>query len=72
MHGNVQEWVQDNYAPQAAATEAALEGAGNPVVRGGSFASMASGCRSAFRFHGYERWAKNERVGVRLARSFDG
>jgi formylglycine-generating enzyme required for sulfatase activity len=69
MHGNVYEWCQDSYAPAAASTEAPLGGDGNPVVRGGAWGSMAHGCRSAFRFHGYERYAKNERLGLRLARS---
>jgi formylglycine-generating enzyme required for sulfatase activity len=72
MHGNVHEWCQDAWAPYAASgTQAPVTGNGNPVVRGGAWGSMASGCRSAFRFKGYERYAKNERLGLRLARSLD-
>jgi formylglycine-generating enzyme required for sulfatase activity len=71
MHGNVYEWCEDVYAPYpGTGTEEPARGDGKRVVRGGAWASMASGCRSAFRFS-QDRWTKNERVGLRLARSLD-
>jgi formylglycine-generating enzyme required for sulfatase activity len=70
MHGNVYEWCQDRYAPYPASGGGdAVGGEGPRVVRGGSWGSTGGGCRSAFRFGTLQPWVKNERVGLRLARS---
>ena len=70
MHGNVYEWCEDKYAPYpGTGTEQPVVGDGPRVVRGGAWGSMASGCRSAFRFGSNEPWTKSERIGLRLARS---
>ena len=70
MHGNVWEWVQDWYGPYTAG--AAVDPAGpssgsSRVIRGGSWGSDASGCRSAYP----SRWApggRRDRLGCRLLR----
>ncbi len=55
MHGNVQEWCQDAYAPYSGEdavdpVAAASESSGAiRVLRGGSFASAPTGCRAAQR-----------------------
>ena len=60
MHGNVQEWCSDVYAPYDAPSDAvvatdptgptaATEGRRSHVLRGGSFASVPAACRAAHR-----------------------
>jgi formylglycine-generating enzyme required for sulfatase activity len=54
MHGNVWEWVQDWYGPYtagAAVEPAGLSSGSRRVVRGGSWDSGASYCRSAYRLY---------------------
>ncbi|GAB0150501.1 hypothetical protein McPS_32430 [Marichromatium sp. PS1] len=55
MHGNVDEWVQDAWhntykgAPKDGSAWESAESGALRVIRGGSWVSVARGCRSAFR-----------------------
>ena len=68
MHGNVAEWCQDflsrNWDPQGAVCED-VPGTNYRVLRGGSYKSAATDCRSASRGWANYTW-KNEAYGFRL------
>ena len=69
MHGNVWEWCGDAYGdyPTESATDPLPDGADEArVVRGGSWASDESSCRSASRAN-YSPWHRQNTVGFRLA-----
>lgn len=70
MHGNVWEWCSNRYYPYSEGPDVDPVGPEKGldiVVRGGSWASFACYCRSAFRFAFYPFY-KNCSVGFRLAR----
>lgn len=71
MHGNVWEWCDDAYVPDAlaaalATAPPAADVPGPRIVRGGSWALGASFCRSAFRGW-YEATFANRTLGLRVA-----
>lgn len=73
MFGNVQEWVQDWYAPDYYASSPPADpqgpGAGSyRVYRGGGWLSNAKYCRAAFRAFDFPV-AGHDSVGFRLART---
>ncbi len=78
MHGNVSEWCQDWYdddyyreSPRIDPQGPTSSSLGRPrVVRGGSFADLASSCRSAFR-HTCTETSKSVRIGFRVVREID-
>ena len=70
VHGNVWEWVQDWYAPDAYARGDATDPVGPPsgtkrVVRGGSWHSTGDGWRSSAR-RDYEPDYRGISIGLRL------
>jgi formylglycine-generating enzyme required for sulfatase activity len=77
MHGNVAEWVADQYAPYLAeeatdpwgpwwpAGSSGPSAAGGRVIRGGSFRGDAVSARSAYRFWGHP-WNGYEVRGFRV------
>lgn len=75
MHGNLAEWVQDNYGAFSSTSVTDPIGSGsanNKVVKGGSFSSSLRGCRSTSREEG-SIWGgfavEFNFVGFRLAKS---
>jgi formylglycine-generating enzyme required for sulfatase activity len=77
MHGNVWEWVEDDWRddyrgthPDGAAWKNPVTSSNIPlsVLRGGSWTNGSSHCRSAFRY-GYRAAAQNSSVGFRVART---
>jgi formylglycine-generating enzyme required for sulfatase activity len=70
MHGNVSEWCQDIFDMYNCNTQVdpiTLDGVPFHVVRGGSWASSASDCRSAARIAYYDDW-KVSTLGFRIVR----
>jgi len=73
MHGNVWEWVQDWYSSSYYTTSAVTNPTGpstgsGRVLRGGSWNSIAQGCRSAYRYYGSPGY-RSYSFGFRLVRS---
>ncbi len=69
MHGNVWEWCEDTYAAYpGTGTEEPTRGEGSRVLRGGSWGTNATNCRSANR-HRDDPENQSVYVGFRLARS---
>jgi formylglycine-generating enzyme len=70
LGGNVWEWVLDVSVPYPNPCDdcAALEGSSSRVVRGGSFVSIISNVRSAFRYE-YFATSHTDNVGIRCARA---
>ena len=66
MHGNVAEWVLDQYAEEGYKNHALKNPLIIPetlyprVVRGGSWENSAAGCRSAIRFASEEDWKEQD------------
>lgn len=66
MHGNVAEWVLDQYVEDGYASHARKNPLAIPttlyprVVRGGSWENSAKGCRSAIRFASEEDWKEQD------------
>ena len=69
MHGNVWEWVQDNYTDVLPGGRDPLQitSLPNHVVRGGGWDYEEYGLRSAFRGDGYKQYG-NRYFGFRLVR----
>jgi formylglycine-generating enzyme required for sulfatase activity len=70
MHGNVWEWVQDNWHADyngAPTDGSSWESGSNRVFRGGSWYNYAGGCRSAFRYDG-DPGGRSGDLGFRLLR----
>ena len=70
MHGNVFEWCQDRYGPYEAGKQTDPTGPAtgqSRVLRGGSWLSRASHCRSAYRFYGAPASRYGD-IGFRVAR----
>jgi hypothetical protein len=67
MHGNVWEWCLDTAAPYSAqaVTDPFVNGSATRVIRGGSWGSMSSHCRTANR-HGYLPLSTTPHVGFRV------
>ena len=68
MHGNVAEWTLSAYRPYPYNTTDGRndpDGAGERVVRGGSYLERPARCRAAARY-GYPAWQKVHNVGFRV------
>jgi len=74
MHGNVWEWVEDDWhgdykgAPEDGCAWINEPRGGLRVIRGGGWDARAHGCRAAYRFR-YEPFNRDLDIGFRLARS---
>jgi formylglycine-generating enzyme required for sulfatase activity len=71
MHGGVYEWCQDRYGdyPSGSVTDPTGAASGSiRVLRGGSWNSLARGCRSAFRFR-FTPEVRSNFLGFRVLRS---
>ncbi len=73
MHGNVDEWVWDRYDPDYYSESPLVDPQGpavgnERVLRGGSYASYAQGCRSASRAH-LDPTVGTRSVGFRVVRN---
>jgi formylglycine-generating enzyme required for sulfatase activity len=67
MHGNVWEWCRDNYADNPpGGTDPIMNQGDKFVLRGGSYNSSASSCRSAERI-GLPSDSRNHHYGFRVA-----
>jgi formylglycine-generating enzyme required for sulfatase activity len=69
MHGNVWEWCETEYVPhasqQSTTAGSPASGLARRVLRGGSFESLATDCRSASRY-ALQETARQRDVGFRL------
>lgn len=73
MHGNIQEWCWDGFFSSYPGSSTDYQGfvsATNRVVRGGSFDSYASACRSAARLS-LSRTSNDPYIGMRLVRTIN-
>jgi formylglycine-generating enzyme required for sulfatase activity len=72
MHGNVWEWVEDNWHPNylAAPADGSVWRSDRPlrVLRGGSWISRPGDLRSAFRYYGQPDY-RDDWIGFRVART---
>jgi len=69
MHGNVDEWCRDRFAPDlpGGTDPEVTTGDLEPVFRGGSWGSPANGCLSARRWAAGHSFLKSSGIGFRVA-----